>query len=90
MGQISPARFTEGKKLAAGIVRDWVTVNITANVVPEACSLLELYPLRAADALQLAAAIEASEHHPTGYVFVTGDERQAEAARLIGFSVEFV
>ncbi len=88
MGQISVDRFAAGKKLAASVVRDWAAGGLTANIVPDAFSLLELYPLRAADALQLAAALEACEHQPRGYTFVTADQHQADAARRIGFSVE--
>ena len=44
----------------------------------------------AADALQLAAALEACEQEPHGYVFVTADQRLAQAARQIGFSGEFI
>jgi predicted nucleic acid-binding protein len=52
--------------------------------------LLELYPLRAADALQLAAALDYFEKSPKGNVFITADQRLADAARQSGFSVEFL
>jgi len=55
-----------------------------------AYSLLELYPLRAADALQLAAALDYFEKSPKGNVFITADQRLADAARQSGFSVEFL
>ena len=90
MGQISHGQFLTGKLLASQIVEDWIAVGSTANITSDACALLELHPLSAADALQLAAALEACEHKPQGYVFVTGDQRLAEAARLTGFTVEFV
>jgi hypothetical protein len=90
MGQISHVQFLHGKQLAGEIVRDWVSVGSSASIAPDACALLEAHPLRAADALQLAAAFEACDHKPLGYVFVTADQRQAEAARQSGFSVELV
>lgn len=52
----------------------------------QALRLLRIHPLRAGDALQLAAAIEWSGSPPTG-TFVTFDERLADAARREGFSV---
>jgi predicted nucleic acid-binding protein len=55
-----------------------------------AYSLLELYPLRAADALQLAAALDYFEDSPKRKVFITADQRLADAARQSGFSVEFI
>ncbi|HSN89640.1 MAG TPA: type II toxin-antitoxin system VapC family toxin [Anaeromyxobacteraceae bacterium] len=47
--------------------------------------LLRVHPLRAADALQLAAAIVASEHEPSSLPFVCLDERLSEAAAREGF-----
>jgi hypothetical protein len=49
--------------------------------------LLALHPLRASDALQLAALLAAAEERPAELPFVTFDERLAEAARKEGFSV---
>lgn len=49
--------------------------------------LLAVHPLRAADALQLAALLAASEERPADLPFVTLDDRLAEAARKEGFSI---
>lgn len=46
-----------------------------------------LVQLRAADAVQLAAAFVASEHRPSTLELVTLDERFAAAARKEGFVV---
>jgi predicted nucleic acid-binding protein len=90
MGQISHDQFLLGKQLAWEIEQDWIPVGSSASTAPLACALLEAHPLRAADALQVAAALDACNHKPLGYVFVTADQRQAEAARKSGFSVEFI
>jgi hypothetical protein len=90
MGQISHDQFLLGKQLAGEIEQDWIPVGSSASIAQSACALLEAHPLRAADALQLAAAFEASDRKPRGYVFVTADQRQAKAARQSGFSVEFI
>jgi uncharacterized protein len=52
-----------------------------------AIRLLRVHPLRAADALQLAAAVEASEHAPQTLPFVTLDERLHRSAEGEGFPV---
>ena len=63
------------------------------EVLPgEACRrvaerLLRVHPLRAADALQLAAALMASDHEPQRMEVVCLDERLSEAARIEGFTV---
>ena len=49
--------------------------------------LVESHPLRAADALQLGAALAAAEDDPAGLEFVTLDRRQALAAEREGFRV---
>lgn len=49
--------------------------------------VLLIHPLRAADALQLAAALLWAKHRPMRRVFHTFDARLAEAARKEGFTV---
>jgi predicted nucleic acid-binding protein len=49
--------------------------------------LLRTHPLRTGDALQLAAAIVASEDQPGSLPFVTLDVRLADAAEREGFAV---
>jgi hypothetical protein len=48
---------------------------------------LRVHPLRAADALQLAAAFIAAERRPSSLELVTLDDRLAVAARKEGFAV---
>jgi predicted nucleic acid-binding protein len=88
MGQITHDRFLIGKAIAREIVRGWIPVGSNKRIAADACSLLELYPLRAADALQLAAALEWCEGKPKGKVFLTFDQRLREAAGLAGFTLE--
>jgi hypothetical protein len=87
MGQITHERFLIGKQVAREIVRDWLSVRSTESIAIDACSLLELYPLRAADALQLAAALEWCEGKPKGKVFLSFDQRLREAAGMAGFTL---
>ncbi len=49
--------------------------------------VLHLHPLRAADALQLAAALMWVNHRPMRKLFLTFDVRLAEAAYKEGFTV---
>jgi hypothetical protein len=49
--------------------------------------LLRTHPLRAADSLQLAAALIASDHDPRSLELVCMDERLKSAARREGFTV---
>ena len=65
----------------------WMEIEPTQTVRRQAERLLRLHPLRAAAALQLAAALVACQHEPASLLFQTADERLAEAARKEGFPV---
>jgi predicted nucleic acid-binding protein len=70
-----------------GLRTAWAEVQPVDRVRSTAVRLLRTHPLRAADALQLAAAIAAAEDHPETLPFVTLDEHLAEAASREGFRV---
>lgn len=65
----------------------WREVQPVDRVREVARRLLRVHRLRAADALQLGAAITASEDHPATLPLVTLDDRLAQAALLEGFVV---
>jgi predicted nucleic acid-binding protein len=90
MGEIDHDEFLAGKQRAQALSAIWDSVSPSATISTQACLLLELYPLRSADALQLSAAIKYFGHAPRGNVFITADQRLADAARQSGFSVEFI
>ncbi len=69
------------------LARTWDEVLPTDAVRDQAIRLLRVHPLRAADALQLAAAVVASEHQPRTLALVTLDQRLREAALREGFAV---
>lgn len=63
------------------------TVSPTDEVRRRAGRLVSVHPLRAADALQLAAALIWCEEQPHGEVFVCLDARLRDAAHREGFDV---
>jgi uncharacterized protein len=69
------------------LVRSWQVVQPVPRLRAVAVRLLRTHPLRAADALQLAAALEASEQEPHTLPLITLDERLALAAAREGFPV---
>ena len=75
--------FERMTQLAGG----WYEVDPNDGVREAAVRLLRVHQLRAADALQLAAAFVAAEHRPSTLELVTLDERLAAAARKEGFDV---
>jgi len=75
--------FDRLQQLAAG----WHEVDPSDAVREAAVRFLRVHPLRAADALQLAAAFIAAERRPSSLEVVTLDERVAAAARKEGFAL---
>jgi uncharacterized protein len=66
----------------------WLQVEPSDEVREVARRLLRVHPLRAADALQLAAAFIAAERRPSTLAFVTLDERLRAAASKEGFIID--
>ena len=65
----------------------WTEVTAIDVVRRHAERLVETHPLRAADALQLGAALVVADQDPASLTFVTLDQRQADAAEREGFVV---
>jgi len=82
----SEATLTALQRLDA-LAESWNEVQPVEAARRAARRLLRVHPLRAADALQLAAAVVAAEGHPASLEVVTLDERLIEAARREGFVV---
>lgn len=70
-----------------GFAAGWNEVIPSDAVRDQAARLLRLHPLRTGDALQLAAAVVASEHRPATLPLVTLDARLRDAALREGFVV---
>ena len=70
------------------IAGEWHEVLPTPALRGVAERMLRVHALRAADALQLAAAMVAAEHDPPSLAFMCLDERLLAAARSEGFIVE--
>ncbi len=85
MQQIDAKELGMARKLASDLADMWWVVQPSEVVRVRATSLVERHDLRAADALQLAAALEWCENQPQGRVFLTADQRLREAALVHGF-----
>jgi predicted nucleic acid-binding protein len=85
MKQIDGSDCAKARKLARVIGDFWSVIQPSDVVRSKAVQLVERYALRAADSLQLAAALEWCEDVPQGRVFLTADERLRQAALLSGF-----
>ncbi len=69
------------------LAASWLEIEPLEQVRKRAMRLLRLHPLRAADALQLAAALMAADEDPQRLDLVSSDDRLSRAAHREGFSV---
>ncbi len=82
-GRVTEAALRRLRQFADG----WHEVDPNDAIRETAERFLRVHPLRAADALQLAAAFAASERRPASLEIVTLDDRLADVARKEGFAV---
>lgn len=83
--QLTSAEADQALERLTELETHWSEVEPTALVRRQAGRLLRLHPLRAADALQLAAAVVAANHDPVGIEFLSADDRLRTAAAKEGF-----
>ena len=69
------------------LAASWLELRPLERVRRRAMRLLRVHPLRAGDALQLAAALVAADEDPAELDVVASDARLSEAARREGFRV---
>ena len=86
-GTISDQDVDVARDLLETLASSWTEVLPTDGVREHAGRVLLRHPLRAADALQIGAAMVWAEDRPRGHSFCTLDARLADVARLEGFRV---
>ncbi len=86
-GIVSDRQVDVARDLLQTLASSWTEVLPTDGVREHAGRILLRHPLRAADALQIGAAMVWAEDRPRSHPFCTLDARLAEAARLEGFRV---
>ena len=88
MKQLDSGDWTKARKLAKNLADSWSLIQPSNVLRSKAVQVVERYDLRAADSLQLAAALAWCEDAPQGRVFLTADQKLREAARLSGFDAK--
>ncbi len=84
-GHLTDKQEVAARELLGFLRASWFEMQAGEAVREQALRLLRVHPLRAADALQLAAALEWAGSPAKG-AFVTFDERLGAAARREGFT----
>jgi uncharacterized protein len=86
-GELSEAAAGAAARKLDRLRLAWQEVEPTEAIRERALKYLRIHPLRAADALQLAAAFAAAEEQPPTLEFLSLDKRLVEAARREGFRI---
>ena len=86
-GIIEQTDFQQIQSKLDDLVSSWIETQPTEKLRRRALRLLHVHPLRAADSLQLAAALIACDENPHTLSFVCNDLRLRDAARQEGFHV---
>jgi hypothetical protein len=86
-GAITRDEDAQVREVLASLSEAWTEIEPSDDIRDITQRLLRNHPLRAADALQLAAAIIWTDKTPKGHHFVCLDTRLREAASSEGFSI---
>jgi uncharacterized protein len=86
-GGLNTAGEKQARLVLETVVRAWVEIQPTVNLRGTAERLLAVHPLRAADAFQLAAALQWCRGQSQGMSLVSLDDRLRVAAQREGFDL---
>lgn len=86
-GALDSRTFALAASRLGQLADGWHEIEPSELIRENAMRFLRVHPLRAADALQLAAAYIGSERSPTTLPVITLDDRLAEAAQREGFTL---
>jgi len=84
-GLLTRREYSEAKQCLSQDIRDAAIVNLVPQVVSTCTKILETSPVRAADALHIACALEWEAE-----LFVSADKRQISAAKRAGLHTKLV
>ena len=84
-GLLTNREYADAKQYLAQDIRDAAIVNLVPQVVSTCTKILEASPVRAADALHVACALEWKTE-----LFVSADKRQISAAKKAGLHTRLV
>ena len=86
-GSLATAEVSEHLARLHALSQVWYEIQPGRRIRMMAQRLLRVHPLRAADSLQLAAALAVAEGDPSGVGFVCFDARLNRAASREGFAI---
>lgn len=85
MGQLNSTGHVQAQVVLEELRRNWREMRPNDEIRAHAERLLDRFPLRSADALQLAAALAWCSGRPRNRAFISGDVQLLDAAGQLGF-----
>jgi predicted nucleic acid-binding protein len=85
MGQMTPNEHVQAQVRLDRMRSEWLEVDPCETLREQAERLVDRFPLKAADAQQLAAALAWCIGRTKGRAFISGDSQLLDAARQLGF-----
>ena len=85
VGQLTSSEHVGAQVRLDELRSEWREVFPTEDLRERAERLVDRFPLNAADALQLAAALAWCLNRPKGRVFISDDRQLLDAAKQLGF-----
>ncbi len=86
-GELTARERTTARTALGELAAAWTEISALSPVRERALRLVATHPLRAADAMQLGAALVGVTDRPNGHAFVCTDIRLRDAAAREGFLV---
>ena len=86
-GALSAVGERQARQVLVTLARSWIEIQPTETLRGTAERLLAVHPLRAADAFQLASALEWRRRQTAETPFISFDGRLREAAYKEGFTI---
>ena len=88
--EISTTDCAKARQVLVALADEWSVIQPSNALRDHAMRLVDRYDLKAADAMQLAAAFDWCDKVPLGEVFLTADQKLREAAVLCGFDGKLI
>ena len=88
--EISSSDWAKARQVAVALADEWSVIQPSNALRSNAMELVDRHELKAADAMQLAAALYWCEDFPRGEIFLTADQKLQEAAVLTGFDAKSI
>ncbi|SRR6266404_9451976 len=88
--EINSSEWAKARQVAVALADEWSVIQPSNALRDHATRLVDRYDLKAADAVQLAAALDWCDKVPRGEIFLAADQKLREAAVLSGFDAESI